>query len=780
MARSANPVEINNFVAGLITEASPLTFPDGASVSEDNFILNRDGTRKRRLGMDFESGYVDITTTQVILTGDEVGNTMFVWENASGDSSRTLLVVQIGAELKFFDLTVSPLSSALLGTYTFSGTEISTTFSFATVDGILVVTTGKKEVTAFEYDGLVTFTPTEVLLKVRDLFGVQDLDGTTDLRVGSGISNRPSTLTDEHAYNLRNQTWAEPRLTSNDNEDQEDPIYRFEFQTVFLGDPSAYPSNSDSVLPVLYADSSLASNRTAQRFHGEDLYNNPLGTTPAPIGHFIIDAMERGASRQEEIDKLIVRYPTLRPALMPTSLVLDSTPGGPSTVAEFSGHVWFSGFSSSIVDGDSNSPRLGSYVMFSKLVEDITDIARCYQEADPTSRNQSDLVSTDGGFIRIDGAYGIQKLINLGQELVVLATNGVWTIRGGSDFGFSADNYLVRKVTDRGCVSHNSTVVVDNTMMYWADDAIYHIAPNQIGELQAQSITQTTIQTLYNEIPVVDKEHSSGVYDSTSRVIRWLYQNRFDDESEVRELVFDLTLGAFYTSTISDLQTDDIPLVVNAVSGIKYEIVGLIEDVQYNTDNVLYGLEQVQTNFPRNVPLVGSTHYLTITQKFPTINFTFSKYRDEEFTDWKSSNGVGVDAPAHLITGWVSGGDYQRNKQVPYITFHFRRTEGVTVADELGDIYPTNPSSMLVQAQWDWANSANSNRWGRSFQAYRYKRVYMPSGVGDPFDSGFEVVSTKNKLRGKGKVLSLYMQTEPLKDCNLLGWSMVMGASGNV
>jgi hypothetical protein len=51
MARQTAAVEINNFVKGLITEASPLTFPDNASLEEQNFVLNRDGSRERRSGM---------------------------------------------------------------------------------------------------------------------------------------------------------------------------------------------------------------------------------------------------------------------------------------------------------------------------------------------------------------------------------------------------------------------------------------------------------------------------------------------------------------------------------------------------------------------------------------------------------------------------------------------------------------------------------------------------------------------------------------------------------
>ncbi len=44
-----------SFIKGLVTEASPLTFPENASIDEQNFVLNRDGSRSRRLGIDYEA-----------------------------------------------------------------------------------------------------------------------------------------------------------------------------------------------------------------------------------------------------------------------------------------------------------------------------------------------------------------------------------------------------------------------------------------------------------------------------------------------------------------------------------------------------------------------------------------------------------------------------------------------------------------------------------------------------------------------------------------------------
>src|SRR5690606_36954983 len=98
-----------------------------------------------------------------------------------------------------------------------------------------------------------------------------------------------------------------------------------------------------------------------------------------------------------------------------TGLPADRTPNGASVVSEYAGRAWFGGFSGDIIDGDKLSPRMSSYVLFSKLVRSISDITTCYQEGDPTSKEAPDIVATDGGYIRINEAYGITRMENLGD-----------------------------------------------------------------------------------------------------------------------------------------------------------------------------------------------------------------------------------------------------------------------------------------------------------------------------------------------------------------------------
>ena len=71
-------IEFNTFVKGLITEAGPLTYPEGASLDESNFVLNRDGSRQRRFGIQFEDGGTPRAATS-IETDDVLAS--FQWSN---------------------------------------------------------------------------------------------------------------------------------------------------------------------------------------------------------------------------------------------------------------------------------------------------------------------------------------------------------------------------------------------------------------------------------------------------------------------------------------------------------------------------------------------------------------------------------------------------------------------------------------------------------------------------------------------------------------------------
>lgn len=757
MPRQTVPAEVSTFVKGLITEASPLTFPDNASLDELNFILNKDGSRQRRLGMEFKEGSSELVLPVGSIDGLSINT--FKWESVGGDPTKTAIVLQCGKSIYIID--ASDPGGVFEQSFVI-GSSDQQKISMASVDGVLVCVSGDKQIATVDYrDGV--YTKASQTLKIRDLFGVQDIVSGKDLLSPEYLETRPTTLTSAHTYNLRNQTFAIPRCVQYD-ELVSDVIGGFRQQSGGL-----YPSNSDSVLPYFFANPNDGDNREVERYFAKEGFINPLGSFRAPRGYFIIDALERGKSRLDAVARLKERHP--KNIYDVASLPQDKTPGGASVVAQFAGRVFFAGFSGDVIDGDSQSPRLTSYVLFSKLVDNISDIGKCYQDGDPTSKDTPDVVATDGGFIRLDGAYGIQKMVSVGSQLIVVAENGVWGIQGGSDYGFNAENYLVKKYSEHGCVSPSSVVLVDNTVLFWGDDGIYNVAPNQYGDWGVTTLTATTIQKFYDDIDTSSKKLCKGFYDAYERKVRWLYDNDFlITGKNTRELILDLNLSAFYV-----LEVDSGPSEFRVVVGAEvppFRNALAQESVTVSGALVTAGGEDVVITSK-----VGETQlreFLYVVVKSYTesqIVLQMASYSNTSFLDW----GV-VDAAAYLVTGYMSGGDFQRYKQVPYITVHSRRTE--TGFDS--DYNLLNQSSCKVQSMWEWTNSQNSNRWGKEFEAYRLNRLWVPSSSSDEYDDGFSVVTTKNKLRGKGRVLSLKFSTSPGKNLHLYGWSMLLGVNGNV
>lgn len=757
MAKQSLKVEINNFVGGLNTEASPLNFPPNATIDEENFELKKNGVRERRFGLDFEVGHSLIDTGLTLAQYREVSTNTFKWINAGGVAFNEFFVVQIGNLLKIFDSQVNSVSAqGFLTDIVVSNFPSNVKYSFTSVDGILTVVSGSEEVFIVEYDeDTGTFSSRYGRINVRDLWGVEvQSSGYED-----SVLFRAATAPEEHIYNLRNQSWAAPRrpIQSNLNT-QVDPIDNYRQN---LG---VFPSNSEVVWAgmVFRADTGPPS----EQFQWNIMRDTFGADTLAAKGSFIIDLLRRGTSRLQKYQENQSSHPSL--VYNVTSLPADITVGGPKAVTEFAGRVWFAGFGGQVVDGDQRSPSLSSSVFFSQLVQSPKDIFKCYQEGDPSSRDSSDILDTDGGFIRISGASNITAMVAMGRSLVVLAENGVWEISGTANNGFTATSYESSKLSSYGCISPYSVIVDGEALYYWSEDGVYIATRDQYGDLKVESISQDTIQTLYEEIPAVQKRNVVGVLDRFDKKIRWLYNTDSDLELEnySAEIVLDTNIGAFYKNRIFNLPQNS-PEVIGVLEGSEYfkgtvftQVLADLDPVVVEGDPVLYETSTTRSG-------VRSVRYLTAFNISGTVHITFSQYRNLEFRDWFTANGVGVDAKAYMLTGAITAEDTTIHKQVPYLIMHMYRTE-IGVENE----EPSQQSSCLVRSQWDWANSPASRKWSPFFQAYRYRRPLFVEGPLDLYDSGFETVVTKNKIRGRGRAFSFYMETEPYRDCRIIGWAL--------
>jgi hypothetical protein len=741
-------LEFNTFVKGLITEAGPLTYPEGASLDEANFVLNRDGSRQRRFGIDYEDNHVlynfnSVETSNVIATHR--------WENADNAGGFDIAVVQDGSSLTFFNANATSVSADILN----GGSSISTGFasnveiSTATINGKFYITGGSKEVTEFTYDrNSENVTKRTFAIDVRDLWGVDD---------GLAVDFRPTTLSNKHEYNLRNQSWVEVfkcGLTAGLDKGEwanTDPL------TNTKDLQGIYPSNADLIHQ--FKASTTEGVSSINSYDSFALVSGAEGTAAAPKGSIILNSIwNRGSEREANSTA--------------SDLPLDKADGVVSSVAAYAGRLFYSFEQTSLTDGDENSPNLNTLIAFSQVGTE--NAARCYSRNDPSAETFNEPLATDGGFIVIPEMGQVYDMQPLGNSLFVLTSNGVWEINGGENV-FSATNQNISKVSNIGALSRKGLLAAENGLAYWARGGIYVISIDDVSlRGRAANITQASIQGLYDEIPARAKRQVSAIYDNVSRQMRWLYRDKslVDNSLYNKELIFDLNLTAFYVNEFNDLPGSGqyaYPAGYVDVADVlitKATPVGVTDEGIEVTDGGV-SLTSEERTIEESVRL--STKYLGAINDGTGWKYTICQLGNTNYVDWVQVAG-GVDSPARLLTGYWTGGVSTKDKRSPYLFTHFRRTEQGWITTD-GGFDPIGASGCTVQAPWEWTDSANAGKWGTSFQAYKLPRNYNPADISDDFDFGYTVVTTKNKLRGGGNALSLSFTSEPGKDCHIYGWA---------
>ena len=837
MAKKAEKT-FNSFVKGLVTEASELTFPEGALVDGENFVLKRDGSLERRLGIDYENLYTKVSTGLTETQIAEGRSAFYRWNSPSGDSSLSIGVIRIYNRFWFVDLlTTNPSTNLLNGGDYIQIDQLTTSdVQFANLNNQLIIVSQDLAVpVVFTYNtDTKKISTSNIGIKIRDLFGVNDgLDpdvrpdyagitttkqwvsestnfqkgdelyyGTNVYKVTAATQGQSTTRTtstyqqifgqygggggsggtnpkmgttapthttgtvgngdfdltyvrtitsadtsEEHRYNLRNQGWNKniEVVGGGDAIDKTGSV---------LG---VFPSNSDV---YSLGKNSNPSSGDYEKYDPNILKKNSQSKYQVARGSFIIDAFNRGQSREDVADDAKIN-----------DLPVDKENGRFTTVAAYAQRLFYSGIKSDITEPDSRSPNYNNYIFFTRVVRSPEDFEKCYQEADPTDPGINDLVASDGGTIQIPEVSRIVKIVAAQSSLLVFCQNGVWEVYGDTG-GFYANNFQISKISTNGVMDQNAIVQVGGNFLYWSNSGIFSLTTDSAsGRFAPENISLKTIQKLYLDIPFLGKKHARGFYDEKENRVRFLY-NDSTDYSETnyvnkynKELVYDLTLQAFSLFTIGELASNspyvsdyiEIPNFISSEEATNV-LVGTDEVLVTSTDEVIVNvdIEADRNSQFSNLTLVGTS-------------WTISKANNTTFKDWVTEDATGVNYLSYLVTGYEYFGDIQKRKQVPYIQFYFERTEdGYSISGNVLTL--NNPSSCLVQAQWNWTDSANSGRWGTQFQAYKLLRNYIPANASDPFDYGEKLIVTKNKLRGSGKTLSLYIRSEEGKDMKLQGW----------
>lgn len=712
--------EYNTFVAGIITEASPLTYPQNASRDEANFVLLKNGSRVRRKGLErhslvnvfpginfsnyaFQAKYFNFTVNGVLKTylAHQFGSKVYIKDMTSGST----LVHTMYLNRRNPDGSINP-----------TPTESDPTYNVSFSSGKNKIFVCKRDIDPFYID-IQTLSVYDIQLKVRDFEGLED---------GTSPNNQEDTegYSDEHQYNLLNQGWTSTWIN------------KFVEQT-----NGRYPSNIHQWF--LAKDSQ-------GNFDCNNLFKNARGSTPAPKGHYIVNPFYK--------DYSLITHGAITG--IPTSIVTER----PSSVAFYAGRAFYAGVRGS---------KLATAIFFSKIIEKDGDESKCYQEADPTSETISDLVATDGGVIYIHEIGHVKKLEPILGSLLVFADNGVWEISGGSG-GFKATDYSVKKITNAGAIGSDSIVNAGSSVLYFSHEGINVISSqsNNINQnFSATNISQTTIQSLYNDIPAESRQQAVGYYDSYKNSVKWLYKQNITTTSIYgftkwfdSELILDLSLNAFSKNTFPYKSLSTVAVVGALVPPILGST--SVDEVVKDSSDVVVTDSKGLAVYVEKQFISGqspTTHYLT-------LNFNNNLYISRlTSTDFKDE---GIPFESYLITGEDIAGDTMRDKQINYLVCHFKRTETSFINKE-GALEFNNPSSCLCRVRWDFSDSSTSGLWSSQFQAYRIGRHYIAPAVG-VFDYGQEVITTKNKVRGSGKAISFEFRSEEGKDMHILGWAISM------
>ena len=402
MPRSGVQKTFFSFVGGLNTDASPMNTPENSAKVLNNVDLDIGGKISRRLGLDFEDGFLLSTETYSSSDLKQDSIALGRWDSVEEDGDTNFFVVRIGNDLRFYDAGKNITSSNLIDVVDISSFAVDALLApnskvqFGAGRGVLIVVGEYYNPIKVSYDvSGGTFSAEVINLQIRDFEGLDD---------GLVVDDRPTTLSDEHNYNLLNQGWRASRITT-----------------------VAFPSNAD----VEFLGNTVDSNGDTV-FKVSELTAQTLGNTPAPKGHFILDPFAKDRATASGI----------------VGLPNETTDNRPTAVAFFSSRAWYAG-----VDSD---------IYFSQTLDEVGKVGNCYQEQDPTAEDLNELLATDGGVIPIPGIGNVLKLVPIDRSILVFASNGVWNISGG-ETNFTADSFSVDKVTSVGALGANSIVVAEMT-----------------------------------------------------------------------------------------------------------------------------------------------------------------------------------------------------------------------------------------------------------------------------------------------------------------------------
>jgi hypothetical protein len=580
---------------------------------------------------------------------------------------------------------------------------------FASLKGALIVASPAIETIYIERDNI-----TEVLSVNLISFKIRDFEWQgTKADYSTGIAT--GSITDVRKYDTYNSGWVDTKGAA--------------ALATYIAAKTEYPPLN---LPW-YAGKDASGDFSVTEW--EKIYS---GTSLIGNGHYILNFFSKDRTTASGI------------AGLPTEIETSRF----KSVAAFAGRVFYAGLESSKNSGS---------ILFSPLIDNLGDLGLCYQINDPTSEDISDLLDTDGGRIIIPDAVNIKYLYAYGANLYVFADNGVWSING-VDNVFRATEYSIQSISSVGILSAETFVEAEGIPFWWSKFGIHALTFDQVSGLaKEENISVGTIQTFWDDISQDSKSRVTALYDRINKEIYWTYPE--DGETNVNKfnkfLILDTVLQAFYPWTVSDEATNtDYIMGFSFYSGFGSD--QLILDVVSGADDVISNSDDViSTQYTDYI--TGDPAIVLLIRDGATGKVTMGTFSSNTYLDWGTTN-----YSSYAEAGYDFKGDLFYQKTSPYVITYMRTTETGWTGDEIAGYEPINPSSLFVSSFWDFKSTPSSV----AQQAYRFKTMPV---VGDlnTWDYPSSVISTRLKLRGKGRSTRLRFESEQGKDFILLGYGVI-------
>lgn len=668
---------------GYITEVTPLTYPEGSTSDELNSLVTTRKSRRWRFGFD-----VEVDATWSATAGYESVISKHYWENPGNLQATKFLVLQLDNILHFWDASAFNCSGNKLG-FTINLNSYRNSYSsdaLAKVDvasgkGYLFVVSPKIEPLYIEYNvDTGTISVQQIEIKVRDFRLLPTVEAFTD---------KPVNPSNEFLYNLDNQGWSQEYIDA----------YRTGANVSGFTGYNHYPSLSKhwALGKRPYVSPQSTPNSNERKKIGRNLFDPETleesiytGTSVAPLGHNIYNAFKINRT----INGVAVRQEVVNRR--------------PITVAFKYGRVFFSD---------------GRLIYYSQIIEnDINRAGMCYQEADPTSDEISDLIDTDGGVINILESGSVVKLFSSIGSIVVFTDKGVWEISGYEGDNFKPSAYRFNQVSNTDAFT---VADIDGIPVWTASEGIYRLVLNQVSrQFEEQSLTDNTIREYYDAI--VSKRDIQMEYDKIGKKLYMLHGTR-------DLLVFDLLNGSFHPWRVAANSSMGIKsLFTTKASGSISEEVNVVT----SAGNVLVGADQVVIN-ERVSAQVSETIKFVVVDSDDML--TFGSFFNTDYYDWTNT-----EYSCYIESGYIFEGEAINRKTIPMITFFFK--------ENLDD------DACKFQHKWDFSDSEDSKLWSPEEICYRSSGSFR------------RVTKVQQLLRGSGAFVTFRLIGEAGKGMELYGF----------